>query len=161
LSASPCKPVAEDLRRTPFIVRRSAVLAALKWLILNHRDYADIDIAYEHLAEYDDEEPPVSVVYRYGDGQLPVESQPGYGGRENESTSQGECTFSVQGLTESDYVELSRDQKIAKAIRHFDTGGGALAYGHAQKPSSMYNNPQLFPRLFPWLFPFGLGGFDN
>ncbi|EIW61748.1 uncharacterized protein TRAVEDRAFT_116284, partial [Trametes versicolor FP-101664 SS1] len=161
LFVGPCKPLPADLKRTPFIVRRRIVLAALRWLILNHRDYEGVSVSYENLAAYGDEEPPVNVIYRVGDGEIPVESQPGYGGRENEDVKDGECTFAVHGLTESDYVELSRDQRVAAAIKHFDAGGGALAYGHAAKPSSMYHNPQLYPRLFPWLYPYGLGGFDN
>ncbi len=161
LFVGPCKPLPADLKRTPFIVRRKVVLAALRWLILNHRDYEGISVSYENLAAYGEEEPPVNVIYRVGDGEIPVESQPGYGGRENEDVKDGECTFAVHGLTESDYVELSRDQRVAAAIKHFDAGGGALAYGHAAKPSSMYHNPQLYPRLFPWLYPYGLGGFDN
>ncbi|KAI0355613.1 hypothetical protein OH77DRAFT_1364522, partial [Trametes cingulata] len=163
LFVGPCKPVSADFKRTPFVVRRSVVLSALKWLILNHRDYAGVALAYDNLAEYEDGEPPVSVVYRVGDAELPAESQPGHGGRENEGVTdqEGECTFTVQGLTETEYVELSREQRIAAAIKHFNEGGGALAYGHASSPSSMYHNPALYPRLFPWLFPYGLGGFDN
>ncbi len=157
----PCKPMPADLKRTPFIVRRRVVLDALRWLILNHCDYAGVSVSYENLAQYGDDEPPVCVVYRAGEGELPSESQPGYGGRDNEGSADGECSFSVQGLTETEYVEMSRDQKVAAAVKHFETGGGVLAYGHAEKPSSMYNNPQLFPRLFPWLFPYGLGGLGN
>jgi len=36
--------------------------------------------------------------------------------------------------------------------------GGVLAIGHAEKPESIYDNPQLYPMMFPWLFPYGLGG---
>ncbi|EIW58461.1 uncharacterized protein TRAVEDRAFT_93495, partial [Trametes versicolor FP-101664 SS1] len=102
----PCKPMPADLKRTPFIVRRSVVLNALRWLILNHCDYAEVSVSYENLARYTDDEPPVCVVYRAGEGDLPSESQPGYGGRDNEGLVEGECSFTVQGLTETEYVEM-------------------------------------------------------
>ena len=45
------------------LVRRNKVARALEWLKLNHADYADIDISYENLAQYPEDEPPVIVNY--------------------------------------------------------------------------------------------------
>ncbi|KAI0351718.1 hypothetical protein OH77DRAFT_1410523, partial [Trametes cingulata] len=56
---------------------------------------------------------------------------------------------------------MSYDEKVALAVKHFASGGSVLAYGHAATPSSIYNDPTLYPRLFPWLYPYGLGGFGN
>ena len=39
-----------------------------------------------------------------------------------------------------------------------DDNGKVLAISHAEKPESIYDNPQLYPMMFPWLFPYGLGG---
>ncbi|KAI0649977.1 hypothetical protein C8Q79DRAFT_900724 [Trametes meyenii] len=36
LYVGPCKPTPKDMKRTPFIIRRNAVLKALKWLVLNN-----------------------------------------------------------------------------------------------------------------------------
>ena len=36
-----------------------------------------------------------------------------------------------------------------------------LMISHSEKPSSLYNNLQLYPMLFPWLFLYGTGGIGN
>jgi hypothetical protein len=64
LFTGPCKPTKEDFARTPFLVRRNAVINALDWLKLNHGDYADIEISHANAMQYDDDMPPVSVEYR-------------------------------------------------------------------------------------------------
>ena len=45
LFTGPSKPTSEDFARTPFLVRRNAVINALNWLKLNHADYADIEVS--------------------------------------------------------------------------------------------------------------------
>ena len=47
LFTGPSKPTPEDFARTPFLVRRNAVMNALEWLKLNHADYTDIEISKE------------------------------------------------------------------------------------------------------------------
>ena len=39
----------KDLERTPLLVRRRRVAAALEWLKLNHADYLNLDISYDNL----------------------------------------------------------------------------------------------------------------
>ena len=63
LFTGPCKPTAEDFARTPFLVRRNAVINALEWLKLNHIDYADVDISHANAMEYEEKMPPVTVEY--------------------------------------------------------------------------------------------------
>ena len=41
----PCQPTKEDLERTPLLVRRNKVKAALDWLKVNHTAYNDINIS--------------------------------------------------------------------------------------------------------------------
>ncbi|KAI0652912.1 hypothetical protein C8Q70DRAFT_928946, partial [Cubamyces menziesii] len=106
LFVGPCKPTSHDYKRTPFIIRRRAVVRALEWLILNHPDYEHVSIAYDLLDEYPEDEPPVCVIYRYDTAELPIESKPSYGGRDNEGISGDECTFSVQGLSEDTYIGM-------------------------------------------------------
>ncbi|KAH9899681.1 hypothetical protein C8Q73DRAFT_743563 [Cubamyces lactineus] len=161
LFVGPCKPTSKEFRRTPFIIRRHAVARALQWLILNHPDYEHVGILYDLLEQYPEDEPPVCVIYRYGVEECPPESQPSCGDRDNQGLVGDACTFSVQGLSEDAYISMSRNERIATAIKHFDEGGGALAYGHRSEPTSIFGDPQLYPRMFPWLYPYGLGGFDN
>ena len=70
----PCRPTEADYKRTPPLVRRNKVAKALEWLKLNHDDYADLNISYENLAVYPENEPPVVVDYR-----------PFHGGKEAEA----------------------------------------------------------------------------
>jgi hypothetical protein len=60
----PCKPTKADFERTPLLVRRNKVAAALKWLILNHSDYYDVEISKTNLESYSEDEPPVVIDYR-------------------------------------------------------------------------------------------------
>ena len=63
LFTGPCKPTAEDFTHTPFLVRRNAVINALKWLMLNHADYADIEISHANVMQYEEDMPSVTVEY--------------------------------------------------------------------------------------------------
>ncbi|RDX51841.1 hypothetical protein OH76DRAFT_1346286, partial [Lentinus brumalis] len=155
------KPTDEDIRRTPFLVRLHVVLAALRWLQLNSAAYADIRISMENLATYADNEPPVGIIYRRTGPAAPDESLAVYEASNERSVDEGDCVFTVHGLSSSEFVNMTYEAKLATAIRHFDTGGRALAYGHDQQPESMYHNADLYPRMFPWLYPYGLGGFGN
>ena len=56
-----CQPTREDFKCTLLLVRRNVVAQVLEWLKLNHIDYSDLQISYEHLNEYKDDEPPVVV----------------------------------------------------------------------------------------------------
>lgn len=55
----PCKPTKSDFERTPLLVRRKKVTAALEWLKLNHLDYLDLNISYENLKKYPEDGLPV------------------------------------------------------------------------------------------------------
>ncbi len=162
-----CLPTEKDFQRTPFIVRRDVVLRALKWLILNHPDYRDVGIAYDHLEQYPADGPPVRIVRRdpeEGEELVDAEAQPAFMSQGSElGTGLGteSCAFAVHGLTSSQYVSMTYEERVALAIQEFSKGNPVLAYGHSSTPSSMYDNPQLYPRMFPWLYPYGLGGFGN
>jgi len=56
----PCQPTEDDFCRIPLLVCRNKVAKALKWLKLNHRDYADLEISYE---SYPEDSPPVVINY--------------------------------------------------------------------------------------------------
>ena len=72
LFTGPCKPTAEDFARTPFLVRRNAVIKALEWLKLNHVDYADIEVSHANLMQYGETVPPVSVEYRWSESNKEI-----------------------------------------------------------------------------------------
>jgi len=161
LYTGPCKPTPEDLKRLPFFVRRNKVVSALEWLILNHRDYSDVKISQENLEQYSETEIPVSIEYRECSSNKIPEGTSKYDLEAEHGVMEGECSFSVHGLTGESIEMMSSEALKAAALKHLNIGGSMLAVGHASNPESIYNNPQLYPQMFPWLFPYGLGGIGS
>ncbi|KAJ3488850.1 hypothetical protein NLI96_g2564 [Meripilus lineatus] len=83
LFTGPKTPTPADYQRMPFIVRPHYVLAALEWLIANHKDYKDVVISHENLREYqqDADKPPVEVQVRLitEDGNVELQNLPSNG----------------------------------------------------------------------------------
>ena len=161
LYTGPCKPTPDDLKRLPFFVRRNAVVRALEWLKLNHRDYADITISHENLQQYSETEIPVSIEYRECSGNKVSEGTSKHDLEAEHGVMEGECSFSVHGLTKDSIEMMSSEALKAAALKHLNIGGSMLAVGHGSEPESIYNNPRLYPQMFPWLFPYGLGGIGS
>ncbi|KAF7789842.1 hypothetical protein EIP86_000788 [Pleurotus ostreatoroseus] len=163
----PSTPTAEDYKRTPFLIRRNKVAAALEWLKLNHIDYEDIDISYDNLDKYPEDEPPVVVDFHKNEtgSNRDPEAIAVNDNEEEEGTEEDDCPFVVHNLTTEQYNDWLTKEKHAKvkakALQHFKAGNKVLAIGHSDKPESLYNNPQLYPQMFPWLFPYGYGGLGN
>jgi len=159
LYTRPCRPTEEDLERTPLLVRKNRVSDALEWLKLNHADYHDLDIAYDNLDAYPDNGPPVVVTYWGAAANKNPESASAFDNETEEGVDSGPCPFVVNGLTGEKLANMGPTALAALAARHLKQDGGkVLAISHAEKPESMYDNPQLYPMMFPWLFPYGLGG---
>jgi len=59
----PSQPTPEELERTPFLIWRKQIRAALEWLKLNHADYHDIEISYKNVEAYPKNGPPVVIEY--------------------------------------------------------------------------------------------------
>ncbi|KAI0367204.1 hypothetical protein BV20DRAFT_1045728 [Pilatotrama ljubarskyi] len=155
------RPSNEDVRRTPFFVRHRKVMDALKWLKLNHRLYFDVEISTANLESYPEDAPPVGVVFRPTQSGSDAQSLPVYETTSDRFVSSGDAPFIVHGLSVPDLARMTYDAKVALAIRHFDGGNPALAYGHTPQPESIYHNSNLYPGMFPWLYPYGRGGFEN
>ena len=158
LFTGPCKPTKEDFARTPFLVRRNAVIKALEWLKLNHADYADIEISHANAMEYDEDTPPVTVEYLPSESNKVPEGTSVFDNDENDGTVEGDCVFTVHGLTGEACNTMTPNTLKALALRHLNSGGKVLAVGHSDRMESLWNNPQLYPQMFPWIFPYGVGG---
>ena len=154
----PSKPTASDFKRTPFLVRRNNVKRALEWLSLNHHDYEDIIISDENLQQYPEDIPPVSIEYKNSSTNKTPEGISIFDFDEEDGTAEGECPFTVHGLTGHELDTMTTNAIKAKALQHLNSSGKILAIGHADQPESIWNNPHLYPQMFPWLFPYGLGG---
>jgi PIF1-like helicase/Helitron helicase-like domain at N-terminus len=158
LFTGPCKPTEKEYQRTPLLVRRKQVASALEWLKLNHTDYVDLDIAYDELARYPEQSPPVSVQYQYSLENKTEEGTSIFDNALEDGVDQGDCPFVVHGLTGEQYNTKTINALKGLALRHWNNNGGALAVSHDSSAQSIYNNPSLYPQIFPWLFPYGLGG---
>ena len=99
LFTGPAAPTEKDFARTPFLVRRNAVITALEWLRLNHADYADIEISLENAGQYGEDMPPVSVEYRPKESNKVPEGTSVFDQEEEDGTTEGDCVFTVHGLT--------------------------------------------------------------
>lgn len=154
----PKKPTVKECQRTPMLVRRNKVAAALEWLKMNHADYADLN-------SYPEDEPPVLVNYTQSSSSNKDPESTAVNNTEvDEGTEKGDCPFTVHGLTGVNFERLGNEKPYearARAVEHFKSGGKALGIGQAEQPESIFNNPQLYPQMFPWLFPYGLGGIRN
>jgi hypothetical protein len=158
----PCRPMPEDLERTPLLVRRQKIAEALEWLKLNHVDYYDLDISYENLKEYPEKGSPVVVVYRNSETNKELEATSAYDDADEDGVDDGKCPFVVSGITGEELGMLGPKALVARATKHLmEDEGGVLAIGHADQPQSLYHNPRLYPMMFPHLFPYGLGGIGS
>ena len=157
----PCKPTKDDFKRTPLLVRRKKVAAALEWLKLNHCDYYDLEISYKNLKQYPENSPPVVVDYHEATTNKDPESTAVNDMEAEDGTETGPCPFVVHGLTGEEFSTKSLKAIKAIALQHLTSKGKILAIGHEKEPQTIYNNPQLFPQMMPWLFPYGLGGIGN
>ena len=129
----PTNPVPKDLKRTPLLVRKNKVLDALEWLKLNHLDYKDMTISKDNLDEYNENEPPVEIDYRPlapGANNKNPESQAVNEDDNDIGVSEGECPFTVHGLTGAELDTLSLTSLKLKALHHLATNGKVLAVGH-------------------------------
>ena len=158
LFTCPCKPTAEDFAHTPFIVRHNAVINALKWLKLNHANYADIEISHANTMQYEEDMPPVTVEYCQSTSNKVLEGTSVFDNEEDDGTVEGDCAFTVHRLTGEICSSMTPTALKAMALRHLNSGGKVLAIGHSDHLESIWNNLQLYPQMFPWLFPHGLGG---
>ncbi|KAJ7265256.1 hypothetical protein C8J57DRAFT_989424, partial [Mycena rebaudengoi] len=100
---SPTKPTDEEFVRTPMLVRRQRVKAALDWLKLNHCDYADLHISPENLEALPEYGMPFGVDWKSTSGEestlTPEQLSVDNGGINTEGTRSGKCTFAVHGLS--------------------------------------------------------------
>ncbi|KAF5317457.1 hypothetical protein D9758_018661 [Tetrapyrgos nigripes] len=159
--SGPARPDKPEYKMTsPFLVRRNVVKRALEWLVLNHPDYADVILSEENLSQYQEESPPCTVEYKHAESNKTPEGTSVFD-RDEEDGLEGDCAFTVHGLTGERLQKMTTNQLRAEAWKHFDAGGGALSIGHSDNSESIWNNHQLYPKMFPWLFPYGAGGIGS
>ncbi|TFK59150.1 hypothetical protein BDN72DRAFT_733635, partial [Pluteus cervinus] len=148
LFTGPAKPTEKDFARAALLVRRNNVIRALKWLKLNHKDYADIEISLSNMNQYSETAPPVSVEYKHAETNKIPETQDLTNMDKEDGVTAGDCPFMVHGLTGEEMVKHTPEALKSIALKHMNGLGGMLAVGHKVTPESLYHNPQLYPRMF-------------
>jgi hypothetical protein len=158
-------PTQEDFDRTPMLVRKNKVAAALEWLKLNHEGYADLEISMDNLDTYADKDIPVVVDFRRTDpkdsNSIPAGALAVHEDDKEYGTKEGPCTFAVHGLTGTEYETATMKTIKAVALQHLTQKGKMLGIGRSEIPESMYDNVGAYPGMFPWLFPYGKGGIGH
>jgi hypothetical protein len=144
------------MKHTLLLVHRCKVCNALEWLKLNHVDYYDLDISYDNLQQYPENDCPVVVAYWH------AESTSAFDQDYEDGTEDGPCPFVVNGITGEELEFNNLKALIARATKHLiEDNGGVLAIGHSKTAQSIYHNFKLYPMMFPHLFPYGLGGIGS
>ena len=161
LYTGPGQPTEKELARMPFLVRNEVVGAALRWLKLNHSDYANIVISDENLSTYPLDGPPVRVVYRPSLSNKTEEATSKFDNDEEDGVDEGDVPFVVYGLAGEQMKGMTLEEMKGQAIKHWNSSGAALMVGHSATPESLFNNPGIYAQLFPWLFPYGLGALGS
>ena len=145
----PNVPTEKEFKRTPMLVRRRKVAAALEWLKLNHVDYADLDISYDNLSKYPEDQPPVRVNFTKTMAKSNINPEAAaVTGVNEEGMKASQCPFVVHGLTGTTLEHLGKQhphQIKLCAIKHFSSGSKVFRIGQAKHAKSLYNNPQLYP----------------
>ena len=153
----------------PLVVRREAVLRALRWLCAHNRLYADVTIdtdrvstlPEEDVLHYNVEHIPIStaactLVSRYdcsGDERSSIDLSPGL-------PLDSPVQFESVVITDVDANAPSYQLKAA-ALQHAKRGGSFIQVPHDTEPLNEFFNPTMFPMLYPTLFPYGIGGFED
>ncbi|KAJ7153848.1 hypothetical protein C8R46DRAFT_1163005 [Mycena filopes] len=150
-------PTQEDFERTPMLVRKNKVLAALEWLKLNHEGYSSLEISRENLDTYADRDIPVVVDFRRTKqdvaDSVPAGTTAVHELSQEVGSKTGRCPFAVHGLTATEYAAAPMKTIKLVALQHLTHKGGMLGIGRSELPVSMYDDPSAYPGMFPWLFP--------
>jgi hypothetical protein len=133
----------------------------LEWLKLNNQDYADIEISHQNLEQYSEDGPPCSVEYKPLQSNKTPEETSLHDVDNEDGTEEGDCAYTVHGLTSQKLDTITTNKIKAIALKHLNSQGKFLVVGHSDKSESAWDNPQLYPKMFPWLFPYGLGGIGS
>ena len=136
----------------------------MNWLKLNHVEYENLEISDANLNTYEDGQIPVQVLFHRKSemGNRDPTTTAVYDNKDEEGVDDGECPFTVSGLT-SDVVDDWENPSAARmaAIEHLQTGQRVLGIGRSKKLVNMSNQPEMITAAFPCLFPYGMGGWRN
>ncbi|KAJ7101472.1 hypothetical protein B0H15DRAFT_769475, partial [Mycena belliarum] len=152
------------LKRSPLLVRREKIRAALFWLIENNPLYADLDknTVLQNSEEYPEYDCPLAVTdfLRTNSANNQGSSYTSYSDQANaelfERTNSFELTATT--LVDVDSLASTYQQRKLHALRKLKMqDAGFVKFPSANAPLSTSKNPRVFGWLWPTLFPYGAG----
>jgi hypothetical protein len=158
------------LRRSPLLVRREKIRAALLWLMHNNPLYSDLDreATKRSLETYPLEGCPLAVAdfLRTNSADNQGSSYTSYSGQANsdyfECESASDFLLSSTTLVDVDDVNLTYKQKKLEALRVLKSGRSSFVkFPSGNAPLPTYKNARMYGWLWPTLFPYGVGMIDN
>ncbi|KAJ6465347.1 hypothetical protein C8R45DRAFT_836887, partial [Mycena sanguinolenta] len=165
LVGSPDTEVTHDmLKRTPLLVRREKIRAALFWLIDHNPLYADLDknMIIENSEEYPVYDCPLAVTdfLRTNSANNQGSSYTSYSDQANTELfeSSGSFELTSTSLVDVDNMESTYQQRKLEALRRLKKQeAGFVKFPSGNTPLSTSKNPRVFGWLWPTLFPYGVG----
>ncbi|KDQ49780.1 hypothetical protein JAAARDRAFT_142935, partial [Jaapia argillacea MUCL 33604] len=103
----------------------------------------------------------IIIQYEIQENNIDPESTSIHDLNEEDGFDEGNCPFTVHGVSGEEYAGMSANALKVTGLQHLQNNGMVLAISRDNEMQSIYNNPQLYPQIFPWLFPYGLGGLCN
>ncbi|KAJ3474720.1 hypothetical protein NLI96_g12297 [Meripilus lineatus] len=111
-------PTLQDYRRTPLLIRKDKVLAALNWLKLNHPGYEKVRIEPRNLDSYPSDKPVVDIRFIPQDARENPDNIAVFDPETEHGTEEGMCSFSVQGLSGAELANMTKTQRLLHALQH-------------------------------------------
>ncbi|KAJ3889852.1 hypothetical protein GG344DRAFT_50865, partial [Lentinula edodes] len=162
LVGSPDTEISIDtLAKTPLLVRRSKIIAALQWLKLHNPLYADLDLdqVYTTAAQYPEYGIPIplkSIIRTCSNSDGSSYTQ-----QSNlESFNDNVTPFGMPSSTviDADHIDSTYKMRKLNALQQLKEGSQPfIKFPSGSIPLSTYNNPKLYGYLWPTLFPYGVG----
>jgi hypothetical protein len=150
-----------------FIIRKSKVLAALRWLKKYNHVYKDIKICESNLDWMgDNEELELPSHITYVDDEDVVETEDNQE-RENLNVSGTEKCYGMLGNPPNHGLPSEKDQDVTdtlnQAVKESRKVGATMSFPFvSQKPVDEFDAcERVFCKAFPWLFPGGRGDFNS
>jgi Helitron helicase-like domain at N-terminus len=163
----------EMFKRTPFLARRGRILRALNWLKENNPLYHNIDIDYEALAEYPEDDNgcvPFPVQYQHANETIRGQNSTytGHGIDTTEAifaedidSSDTQIPLSVSGTFDVENSEKALNRRKLDTLHRLKGGGSFIKSFTSPETLSPRQDHEVYGLLWPTLFPYGVGLFDD
>ena len=150
------RPTREMLKKV-LTVRREKVFNAVKFLIVNHPLYADVELSDVNLPVDDVPEQILRTLNEQDDLNDEDDNEHSTYTPQTDIDDIPDDTvlMNATGMIDMEGSSVHTSDQMDSAIQSLQ---GTLYVPHGSIPLSEYNNPELWIGAYPWLFPYGKGG---